>query len=261
MKRFPYLALLALILTAIACGTQTATATTEAPAATDAPVDPPTATLVPTIAPTATLDTAATVAAQSTQAAGAVLTELEELLADSEVAYQDGHVIWQQTEPIEINMTGPSSDDTSVGIDEKLTAANFIFKSDVTWEATGWMYCGAILRSEPDIDTGKQYQFYFLRLSGLPVWYIDLFENNSFINTISKEQQSSEIDMANGAVNQFVLVAQDEMFIVYFNGVRQGRFFDNSKQRLDGNFGFFAWQESGTGSCKFENSWIWSLDK
>ncbi len=264
MKRVLYFTLAILVFLTVACGSTAPTAT-EAPAATEAaPVLDPTNTVEPptaTLEPTATPDAAATIAAQSTQAAGDVFAELEKLLSDTEVPYKEGHLLWQQTEPIAINMQGPSSDDSATGIDESITASNFIFKSDVTWEATGWMYCGAIFRSEPDIDLGKQYQFYFLRFSGLPIWYLDVFENNGFVSTISKEQSSSQLDMANGAVNQFVVLAQDEIFTVYFNGVRQGRYLDSSKQRLDGNFGFFAWQESGTGSCTYENSWIWSLDK
>jgi hypothetical protein len=262
MKRFLYLTLASLFIFATACSSPQPTATEEvAPLPTDTP-KPPTATPVPpTFTPTATPDAGATAAAQSTQAAGSVFSELDALLADSEVPYKDGYLAWQQTEPIIIEMQGPSSDDTALAIDETLTASNFIFKSDVTWEATGWMFCGAIFRSEPDINSGKQYQFYFLRFSGLPIWYIDVFENSNFISTISKEQTSSEIDMTNGAVNQFVVVAENEIFTVYFNGVRQGRYVDSSKQREDGNFGFFAWQESGTGSCKYENSWVWSLDK
>ena len=121
---------------------------------------------------------------------------------------------------------------------------------------------GAVLLSEPGIAKGKQYQFYFLRFSGLPIWYLDLYENGSnYLGTVSKEQYADAIDMTNGATNQFVVVAENEKFTIYFNGERQGRFFDNSKQRMDGTFGFMAWQESGTGSCKFENGWIWSLDK
>jgi hypothetical protein len=257
--------ILPIILTLLiaACG-DAPVATSEAAPPTNTP-NPPTATSAPTNTPTpeptATPDTTATVAAQSTQTAGEVLSELDELLSDSEIAYQGGHLLWQQTEPITIEMSGPSGDDTVVAIDETLTASNFILKSDVTWDATGWMYCGAVLRSEPDLDEGKQYQFYFLRLSGLPVWYLDVYENSNFINSISKEQTAREIDIANGAVNQFVLVAENEMFIVYFNGVRQGRFLDNSKQRTEGLLGFFAWQESGKGSCKYENSWVWALDE
>ena len=89
-----------------------------------------------------------------------------------------------------------------------------------------------------------------------------MVQNGSdFIGSIAKDQTSDAIDMANGAVNQFVVVAEGEKFTVYFNGQRQGRFFDNSKQRREGYFGFFGWQESGKGSCKFNNSWVWSLDQ
>lgn len=262
MKQIQYFVLFILLVFVTACGSSQIATPNEIISPTNTP-EMPTATSAPTNTatsePTATPDAAATAAVQSTQMAGEIQTELDELLSNSEVAYKDGHLLWQQTEPITINMTGPSGDDTVIAIDKNLTASNFILKADVTWDATGWMYCGAVLRSEPDLDEGKQYQFYFLRLSGLPVWYLDFFDNSNFINTISKEQTAREIDMANGATNQFVLVADNDMFVVYFNGVRQGRFFDYSKQRMEGQIGFFAWQESGTGSCKYENSWVWAL--
>lgn len=269
MKRFLYLLLLLMILVT-ACGAPQAVATEAAapPVPTNTSV-PPTATATsaptdtPTAEPTATPDTAATAAAQSTQAAGDVFSELDELLSDSDVPYKDGHLAWQQTEPITINLQGPSGSTATVQeIDENLTAGDFVFKSDVTWNATGWMYCGSVFRSEPNIKKGKQYQFYFLRFSGLPMWYLEVYQNGSdYLGSISNEQTASAIDMTNGAVNQFVVIAEDNKFTVYFNGERQGRFFDNSKQRMEGSFGFFAWQESGTGSCKYENSWIWSLDQ
>ena len=267
MKRFMYLALFTLMVLVTACGSPQAVPTDEAPASTNTPeppTSPPLPPNTPTAEPTATPHAAATVAAQSTQGAGEVFSELDKLLSDSEVPYKDGHLAWRQTEPIIVKMQGPSGNNvTTQGIDEKLTAGNFVFKSDVTWDATGWMYCGAMLRSEPNIEKGKQYKFYFLRFSGLPIWYLDVYENGimKYLGSISKEQRASVIDMENGAVNQFVVVAEDEKFTIYFNGERQGRFFDNSKQRTEGSFGFFAWQESGTGSCKYENSWVWSLDK
>jgi len=237
MKRFSYSVLLfVLLLTAcnMASAEPTATATSIPP--TDTPVPPtstPLPTDTPTQTPTSTPDAAATAAAQSTQAASGVLAELDKLLSDSEVAYKDGHLIWQQTEPIAIEMQGPSGDAAAtLEIDENPTAGNFIFKSDVTWEASGWMFCGAILRSESNIAVGKQYQFYFLRFSGLPIWYLDVFDNGSdYLGTVSKEQYANVIDMSNGATNQFVVVAENEKFTVYFNGDRQGRFFDNSKQQ------------------------------
>jgi hypothetical protein len=264
MNRTQYFVLLmAVLLTSCQMGAASPTATAVPPSDTPAPTDTPLPTDTATPVPTSTPDAAATAAAQATAGAASVLDELDRLLAESDVPYQDGHLAWQQTEPLAINMQGPSGTTASIlEIDEDLSAGNFVLKSDVTWEATGWMYCGAVFRSEPNIQKGKQYQFYFLRFSGLPIWYLDVYQNGSdYLGTISKEQTSSDIDMSNGAVNQFVVVAEGEKFTVYFNGNRQGRFFDNSKQRMEGYFGFFGWQESGTGSCKFNNSWVWSLDK
>lgn len=265
MKRFLYILLLvSMLLTSCGgLGVVSPTETAMPPSNTPSPTFTPLPTDTATPVPTATPDAAATAGAQATAGAETVLSELDKVLGDSDVPYKDGHLSWQQTEPLIINMQGPSGDTASIlEIDENLTAGNFIFKSDVTWNATGWMYCGSVFRSEPDIKLGKQYQFYFLRFSGLPIWYLDVFENGSdYLGTISKEQTASILDMTNGAVNQFVVVAEDEKFTVYFNGERQGRFFDNSKQRNEGSFGFMGWQESGTGSCKFENSWVWSLDQ
>ena len=133
-------------------------------------------------------------------------------------------------------------------------------KSDVTWEASGIIICGIMFRSEPNLEKGKQYQFIYLRLSGLPAWEIDVFEFGRYKNSPSKTQYSNAIDQDNGATNQVVLVAQDEQFTVYINRARQGRYFDYSKQRMDGSFAFQGFQDSGTGSCNFENSWIWSLE-
>jgi hypothetical protein len=267
MKRLPVvLLLISMVLTA--CSVLGAAPATPLPptkppepSATPVPTSTPLPTDTPTPEPTATPDAAATAAAEAAAKAAPVLKELDDLLGDSDIDYKNGHLAWQQSEPIVINMQGPSGDDTTAEIDNNLTAGNFILKSDVTWTATGWMFCGAIFRSEPNLDEGKQYQFYFLRFSGLPAWYIAVFEGSRYVGDISGEQFSEAIDIANGATNQIVLAAQDNTFTVYFNGTKEGSYIDNSSQRAEGHFGFMAWQESGKGSCKFENSWIWSLDK
>lgn len=264
MKKFLVAVLLVSILsTACSMGAPAEPTATAVPPPTN--TAPPTETPLPTDTPTPvytpTPDAAATAAAQATASASTVLDELSKLFSDTDVPYKDGHLLWQQTEAVTIHLQGPSGDDTVAEIDKNITAADFIFKSDVTWEATGWMFCGGIFRSEANLDKGKQYQLYFLRLSGLPAWYISAFEGTSFLGSISGEQFSDAIDMKSDATNEFVLVAQDNAFNVYFNGISQGRYFDNKKQLSEGRFGFMAWQESGKGSCKFENSWIWSLDK
>ena len=262
MKRFPYFTTL-VVLFLIACG-GTTIATTQPP-----PSPAPTDTLEPTFTPlptstftpvpTETPDFTATAASQATEAAGTILSELDTLLAGTDIPYKDGSLAWHQSDPVTINMSGPQTVDNFQGIDKNFSAGNFIFKSDVTWNATGVIICGAIFRSEEDVEKGKQYEFYFYRLSGLPAYFIDVYESRNFLNTITDAKFSSELDVSNGATNSFVLIAQDNQFNVYLNGKRQGRYFDNSKQRAEGYFAFLAWQESGKGSCKFENSWIWVL--
>jgi hypothetical protein len=224
------------------------------PTNTPEPTFTPLPTDTPTPLPTATMDVGATATAQ----ASTVLSELSGLVGD-EIPYKDGSLAWQQTEPITIEMSGPQATDNFREIDKSLTAGNFIFKSDVTWDATGIIICGAIVRSEPNLDKGKQYQFYFYRLSGLPAYFIDVYEFGDWKNSITGTKFASDLDVNNKATNQFVLVAENEKLTVYINGVRQGRYYDNSKQRTEGAFAFLAWQQSGEGSCKFENSWVWAL--
>lgn len=258
MKRLKYFALFVTMLLT-ACGSMpgglaTATSSPE-PTLTVTPV--PTASQTPSPVPTATRDIAATVAAQQTQTASDVLGDLDKILGESDIPYKDGKLIWQEDKPITVSLSGP--DGRYEDVDEKLTASNFILKSDVTWSATGIIVCGMTFRSEPNLAEGKQYQFLYMRLSGLPAWAIEVHEFGRFKNSPTTVKYSSALNQANDATNQFVLVAQDEKFTVYINGVRQGRFFDNSKQRTEGSFAFLGYQDSGEGSCVFENSWVWEL--
>ena len=87
-----------------------------------------------------------------------------------------------------------------------------------------------------------------------------MYEFGKFKNSPTRTKYSNAIDQGNGATKQVVLVAQDEQFTLYINRVRQGRFFDYSKQRTDGVFAFEGWQDSGQGTCRFENSWVWALE-
>jgi hypothetical protein len=205
----------------------------------------------------ATPDVTATAAAQATLSANNVVSHLDKVLGDSGIPYQEGHLVWKQDESLTIKMTGP--DQGFLGIAEKLTAGDFILKSDVTWDATGLLICGAIFRSEPDLDKGKQYQFVFLRFSGLPAWAIEVHEFGQFRNSPTKTKFSDALDLGNGATNEFILAVQDDHFTLYLNKARQGTYYDYSKQRADGSFGFLGAQQSGDGNCQFETSWIWAL--
>ena len=259
MKRFPYLCLVILLLVS-ACSNLVAQPATSTPAPmnTIPPTSTPLPSETPTPVPTSTPNVTATAAAQATETSSGVLNELDKLLEDSEIPYHQGYLAWKQEKPIRVNLSGPSWDYAE--IDKKVTASNFILKSDITWQASGIIVCGVTFRSEPDLEKGKQYQFVYLRLSGLPAWEIEVFDLGRFKNTPTKTQYAGAIDQGNGAMNQVVLIAQDEKFTLFINGDRQGRYFDYSKQRMDGAFAFNGSQDSGKGSCKFENSWVWILE-
>ena len=263
MQRFLYITLIVSVLLT-ACGSlpgadPTATSTPVPPTNTLEPTFTPLPTDTPTPLPTSTPDAAATQGASATKTADGVLAELDKYLGDdSGVSYQDGQLTWQQNERFSLNLKGPDNGFLAI---EDLEAGDFIFKADVTWEATGLLVCGAVFRSEPDLSKGKQYLFSYLRLSGLPAWSIEVNEFGRFKNTVSDFRTSGALDLANGSTNRFIIVAQDNEFTVYINRTREGRFYDNSKQRSQGMLGFFGAQDSGNGTCEFENAWVWSLDK
>src|ERR671913_495237 len=156
MKQSLYLYLLIPILIT-ACRNIAVMESTSTPAPSDTPA--PTLTLLPadtpTPLPTSTPDVTAIAAAKATESADAILAELDHLLSDTEIPYKEGHLAWQQIEPLTIKLTGP--DDQILPVNDELTAGDFIFKSDVTWTASGIIICGAVFRSEPDLQMGKQY--------------------------------------------------------------------------------------------------------
>lgn len=253
MKSKPFFAFIVLLLLGVACGSSTPepTASPLPPTATSAPTE------TPTPVPTSTPDRTATVAAIATQAANAVKVELDKILKDEDIVYQNGNLLWQQETPMKVIMTGPESRYMDFAVGE--IGKNFILKSDVTWKATGILICGFIFRSEPNMEEGKQYQFLYLRFSGAPAWAIEFHEFGYFKNTPTKIQYSSAVDLSNGASNQLVLIANKGEFTVFINGVRQGKYFDYSEQSKEGSFAVIGSQDSGEGSCEFENTYVWEL--
>lgn len=263
MKRFLCF-LVFLILLQIACSASAAqpTATVTPIPPTDTPI-PPTSTPIPTDTPTqtptSTPDVAVTAAVRATQNAADVLDELSGTLGDSDVPYRDGHLLWQQTDDISVDMSGPAN--LVQTIDDMPETGNFILKSEVTWNTSGIILCGVIFRSEKNVLRGKQYQFLYLRLSGLPAWAIEVHDFGQFQNTPTGVKFSDALNLTNNSTNKLFMVVQDETFTLYINDKRQGKYYDYSKQRSSGVIAFMGSQDSGEGSCTFENSWVWSLDQ
>ena len=256
MKNRTLIALLVLVLLGVACGTA-APEPTPTTTLMPSPTITLTTTSTPTLVPTATPNRTATVAAKATQAAGDIQSDLDSLLRDEEIDYQSGRLLWRQETPLSIDLTGPDARYQKFADGE--IGKNFILKSDVTWNATGLLLCGFIFRSERDLVEGKQYVFLYLRLSGAPAWSIEYHEFGYFKNSPTRVKYSSAVDLTNGATNQLVLIANEGEFTVFINGIRQGKYYDYSEQRTEGEFAVVGSQDSGEGSCEYENTYVWEL--
>ena len=97
-----------------------------------------------------------------------IKSEIEEIGYSTDT----GELGWVQTEAVEILV-----DDYMITrmhtFGDNLIANDFILKTEITWESTsGLAGCGLIFRSEPNFVKGEQYELAFLRLSGLPVWFL-----------------------------------------------------------------------------------------
>lgn len=256
--RFVTLLTLALVILVGCSPAATPVPPTETATSTAAPTLTPTNTPPPTNTPTATPNTAATLAAQATAQAQELSARIKSELEALGILVDTGNLAYYQTEPQTIELTAPKQAlvDEFLSADD-LSASDFILRTDITWDTPGLATCGIIFRAEGDITTSPLYLFQILRLSGLPAWDIEYWKDGGFQNSPTKVKTSSALDLTNRATNHIVLVAEAEKFTLYINGDRQGSYYDYSKQRLDGRFGYFAWQDSGKSTCTFANTAVW----
>jgi hypothetical protein len=225
---------------------------------TNTPLPTDTPTPLPTATATATPNLAATASFKATQTAEALVTDIKAQLTDLKLP-TDGTLGWYQTEPASVELDG-YQDWGYLSFAEDLEVSDFIINTDITWESTGWPTCGLWFRSDKDFGSGKFYWFEILRLSGLPGWDISFYrDSKNYVNTPTDFRTSGALDLGSGATNKVIIMAQAEKFVVYFNGQRQGQFFDYSKQSLKGYFAFAGWQDSGSTTCTYENTWVWLL--
>jgi hypothetical protein len=245
--------------TATSTPTLTSTATeTPTPTNTLVPTDTPTPTATNTLAPTPTKDRTATAVARETEVAEVVIAEIQDALERVDYPTDTGSLGWYQTETVFLKMDEPEQGFYRE-FAEDLVAADFAIETNITWEASGLIVCGLMFRSEADFKTGAQYQFNFLRLSGLPAWAIEYFDNGEFKYTITDIRFADAINLDNGAKNTFLIIAEGNKFTVYVNDARLGSFYDDGKRRAEGRFAYVSSQDAGKSTCKFEDTWIWLL--
>ena len=246
---------------------QVATATskpTSTPEPTSTPVPTSTTTPKPTetpaATPTATPDLQATAAAREAEMMAEQLVGIKSEIEGIGYSTDTGELGWLQVEPVEILV-----DDYMITriqeFGDSLTAKDFILKTDITWESTsGLAGCGLIFRSERNFKQGAQYELAFLRLSGLPVWFIMYADDGEYLKDVTGTLTAGAIDQEQGSTNTYILVAEEGKFTLFINDLRIGSYYDYANSRLEGEFAFTGWQESGETSCEFSNTWVWLLE-
>lgn len=232
---------------------------TPVPLPTSTPAPPPTNTPAPTA--TATPDLQATASMEATQTAenelAGIIDELEKIGFQAE----SGELGWIQSESTEI-YTDEYGSFYYEPFADGLVAEDFVLSTDITWESTsGLAGCGLLFRSEPNFEVGAQYEIAFLRLSGLPAWEIAYLKDDEYQKSITGFVTAAAIDQDQGSTNSYILVAEGGKFTLYINDMRIGSYYDYAESRLEGEFAYAGWQESGETSCEFSNTWIWMLEE
>lgn len=246
--------------------TETATATPEPTATlTPTPTETPTETPEPTATFTATPDRTATMAAQqtaaaatATQQAALAIEEIGKVLEVVSLTTEGGSIGWIQEKEIPFSLTTYAAYDYEAVSDGDVFD-NYVMHVKIKWDSTsGLAGCGVILRGAQNLDTGEHYRFYTMRLSGAPLWDVELHDFGKWVSTLTGDIKStSAISVEDGAVNEYIFVLEDATLQIYMNGKRVGNV---TVTRLrEGQNAFFAYQESGTTKCTFSDGWIWNL--
>ncbi len=225
---------------------------TETPTFTPSPTDTP----LPTETSTPTPDLTATRSVEATAEAEALVAEIQAELDEIGLSTDRGSLAWTSDGPVPIRITTFQTQDWFALADGQ-HFSDFIMRADVTWESTsGLAICGFWFRAESDDINAEHFEFWTVRLSGLPLWIVQLYEFNSLIANLA-ENTTAVIDQSNGSTNTYILMAEGNLLTVYANGKRLGQV--TITRRAEGLLTYLAWQESGDTTCTFDNAWIWDL--
>jgi hypothetical protein len=243
---------------------------TDEPTPTPAPTDTPiptatptaTATPTPTNTPTPTPDLTATAAVRATETALAVLQEIDSQLQEVGLSTERGQLAWvsESAEGLTID-TYNTEYWTSLAAEQIFS--DFVLKADVTWESSsGFAVCGFRFRAASDDQNAAHYKFQTIRISGLPLWDVEYWKDNTWIGTMnpgSRPLETNHLNQEQGSTNTYILIAEGNLLTVYANGNRLGQLTITTLQ--EGQIANYAWQESGETTCTFHNAWIWDLSE
>jgi hypothetical protein len=174
------------------------------------------------------------------------------------ISTEDGYLAWMSTVPVTLTVD-TYGDSQYTLIDPTLVVSDFVFQTDVTWKSTGGLAgCGYMFRGDRNMRLGAFYEFYTIRLSGLPIWFAGFWDESYLKKRLSPDYATSAaIRQKNGSTNTYALVAQGDVFTFYTNADRMRTVQDDHQS--EGRFAYQVLQESGETTCVFKNTWVCAL--
>lgn len=217
----------------------------------------PTATTAPTATLTPTPDHIATQNAKATANMQSKMEVVGPVMAQLGIPTDTGELIWYEEGPITLMVETYNSFNPEQIVENHV--GDFVFHSEVTWDSSsGLAGCGLQFRSDGNFDTGKYYEFDLLRLQNAPAWYMYYARYGYIEKEMTGYKFDSGINDAKDSQNTIDFVAQGNQFFPYINGEK--KLTVESSELKDGLVYILAHQEFGKTYCKFQNSWLWSLD-
>jgi hypothetical protein len=220
-----------------------------------------TPTPLPLSTPTATagVDPSATERYWQTVTQDVRVGEVDSLLEEAHETLGNGRIEYFQTDALQVNVNG-FNQKKNLMLPINYDVADFAFHSRITWNSDlGSAGCGLLFRVEQaDPGRGPFYEFTINRFSGLPYYFIDL--NDSYINVKRVGfGYTGFLSDAQASQNEVLFIVKGTEFQIYINHQRSNVLYDATIAK--GRFAVEATTVSGSASCKFEDTWIWSWGK
>jgi hypothetical protein len=216
-----------------------------------------TPTFTPTFTPTATFTLTPTITPNWTATKVAKHEEtVYEIMTEFEFPTDTGSLAWYQDDVINVDITGTQG--LLHDLEEVGKFSDFVLFTNMTWYSDSWPACGIVFRADSRWGKGTAYDVGFLRVSGLPAWEITYMKDGMLAGVPSEQVRfSSYLNLDSGGSNDIILAAVGNEFKLYINNNYEGRYYDYDNKISTGMFGFYAIQDSGKTTCKFQDSWIW----
>ena len=217
-------------------------------------------TTIPTSTPTPepTPDKTATAEFEATQLAESQAEEVRTVLDQFGIDERPGKMGWYYPDDVEMLQEQWNRVAWS-GIAGGQEFENYILHMNVKWDTTsGLAGCGFIFHAEENIREGDYYRFRVWRLSGLPLWSVQYYQNGSRKSDLSGSGNVAKaIDQENHSSNEYLFIVDGSTLTIYANGEKIGTVTILTLNK--GQLALTVFQESGETTCTYSNLWIWEL--